>query len=60
MQLDVESWRCGGIDCPEAACRRRQLRGQTRSLMALESTLVYRWIDRDVYQKSTGRVTTPA
>jgi len=27
--------------------------------MALESTLVYRWIDRDVYQKSTGRVTTP-
>jgi hypothetical protein len=36
------------------------VRSQTRSLMALESTLVYRWIDRDVYQKSTGRVTTPA
>jgi hypothetical protein len=31
--------------------------GQTRSPMAPDSVPVYRWIDVNVYRKSTGRVT---
>jgi hypothetical protein len=42
------------------AVAQHRLHGQTQSLMAPESKLVYRWTDRDVYQKSTGRMSAAA
>jgi hypothetical protein len=38
------------ISLPDSCHSPMAGRGQTRSLMALESTLVYRQIDGDVYQ----------
>jgi len=38
--------------------QRTEFRGDTRSVLRFESGLVYRRIDVNVYQKSTGSLTT--